>query len=70
MEKTIGLKEFRQNISKVAQKTKKGHSFVVAKQSKPLFKIIPLIEGQWEEIIDFTKIRKGGVNIKDLMARL
>ena len=44
MEKTIGLKEFRQNMSKIAQKTQKGCSFVVAKQSKPLFKIIPLIE--------------------------
>lgn len=70
MEKTIGLKEFRQNIGKVAQKTTRGVSFIVAKRSKPLFKIVPLIDEQWEEIIDFTKIRKGGVNIKDLTARL
>ncbi|NOY35636.1 MAG: type II toxin-antitoxin system prevent-host-death family antitoxin [bacterium] len=70
MEKTIGLKEFRQNISEVALKTKRGQSFIVAKQSKPIFKIVPIIEEQWEEVVDFTKIRKGGVNIKDLLTRL
>lgn len=69
MEKTIGLKELRKNMSAVAQKTQRGQSFIIAKQSKPLFKIIPL-EEEWEEVIDFTKIRKGGVNIKDLLARL
>lgn len=69
MKKTIGLKELRKNMSAVAQKTQRGQSFIIAKQSKPLFKIIPL-EEEWEEVIDFTKIRKGGVNIKDLLARL
>jgi len=70
MEKTVGLKEFRQNISKFAQETKRGRSFVISRQSNPLFKIIPLVEEQWEEVVDFTKIRKGGVNITDLLARL
>ena len=53
-------------INKVA----KGESFIVFKQSKPLFKITPLNEGQWEEIVDFTKIHKGGVDINEVLSRL
>jgi hypothetical protein len=43
----------------------------VLKQSKPLFKISPINDDeQWEEAVDFTKIKKGGVNIDELLARL
>ncbi|MCX6785557.1 MAG: hypothetical protein NTZ18_01740 [Candidatus Komeilibacteria bacterium] len=42
MEKIIGLKELRQNMPSFAQKVQKGQSFIVVKQSKPLFKITPL----------------------------
>lgn len=27
-------------------------------------------EGSWEEVIDFTKIQKGGVDIQDILSRL
>ena len=71
MEKIIGLKDLRQNMAGYAQKIKKGQSFVVVKQSKPLFKIAPVYgEEEWEEVVDFTKIRKGGVRIKDILSRL
>lgn len=71
MEKIIGLKELRQQVAGVAQKAQRGQSFVVLKRSKPLFKIIPFDrDEQWEEVIDFTKIKKGGINIKELLARL
>lgn len=42
MENIVGLKELRQNMANYAIKVKKGQSFIVVKQSKPLFKIIPL----------------------------
>lgn len=48
----------------------KGESFIVFKQSKPLFRISPLQGEQWEEIIDFTKIKKGGININEILSRL
>lgn len=57
-------------MQEYAQKVKQGHSFVVFKRSKPLFRISPLEEGPWEEIIDFTKIKKGGIELKDLLQRL
>jgi len=50
-----------------------GESFVVFKKSKPIFRISPVDqdhEDLWEEVIDFTKIQKSGVNISDLLARL
>lgn len=43
MTNIIGLKELRQNMPHYAQKVQKGQSFIVVKQSKPLFKISPLI---------------------------
>lgn len=71
MNKIIGLKELRENVGLYANLVKSGDSFVVVKRSKPLFKISPVDEEeQWETIIDFTKIKKGGVPIEDILARL
>ena len=70
MSKLIGLKEFRENVESYTKKINEGHSFVVLKKSKPIFKISPINEGDWEEVIDFTKIKKGGVNINELISRL
>lgn len=65
----VALKELRENMEKYALQVKKGKSFVVMKRSKPLFEINPLNE-QWEEVIDFTKFKKGGVHIDELIKRL
>ena len=72
MDNIIGLKELRQNVSGFAKQIQKGRSFIVVKQSKPLFKITPIKEEveQWEEAIDFTKIKKGGVKLDELLTRL
>lgn len=67
----IGLKELRQNFEHYSNKVKEGKTFIVVKKSRPLFKITPISEDEdWEEVIDFTKIKKGGVNIKNLLSRL
>lgn len=71
MEKIIGLKELREHMDRYSSAVQKGDSFVVVRKSKPLFKMTPLEEkGQWEEVIDFTKLRKGGVRLPDLLSRL
>ncbi len=71
MEQIIGLKELRENMEHYAQKVKSGVSFVVVRRSRPLFKIAPVTEDEeWEEVIDFTKIKKGGVSAKELLSRL
>lgn len=74
MEKIIGLKNFRENLGEYAREVKRGRSFIVMKRSIPLFKMVPIDdeedEGLWEEVIDFTKIKKGGVAIEDLLSRL
>ncbi|MFH1255233.1 MAG: hypothetical protein V1667_02070 [bacterium] len=70
MENTVGLKTLRENMIDYAKRIANGESFIVFKQSKPLFRISPLQEEQWEEIIDFTKIKKGGVDIKEILSRL
>ena len=67
----IGLKEFRENVETFAKKVNKGDSFIVVRGSKPLFKIVPLEhehdDGQWETVIDFTKINPRGVPIEQII---
>lgn len=71
MEKIIGLKEFRETVGTVAVKVKQGDSFIVVKRSKPLFRVAPLDrEEEWEEVIDFTKIRKNGVSAELILKYL
>jgi len=70
MENIITLKNLRENMQDYAEKVKQGYSFIVFKKSKPLFKVSPIESGQWEEVIDFTEVVKGGVDIKELLQRL
>ena len=68
----LGLKELRENMQKYASRIEKGESFIIVKKSKPLFKISSLDEDieLWETVIDFTKIRKGGIPAKELLSKL
>ena len=71
MNNLVGLKELRQNMTKYADKVSRGSSFIVLKKSKPLFKISPVdTDEKWEVVSDFTKIKKGGVDIDEVLARL
>lgn len=70
MENIINLKNLRDNMQEYAQEIKRGRSFIVFKKSKPLFRISPVNESPWEEVIDFTKIKKGGVDLKELLKRI
>lgn len=65
----VGLKEFKLNAEKYVEEARKDE-VIVFKRSKPLFRVTPLDEEPWEEVIDFTKIRKGGIDIDELLTRL
>jgi len=73
-ENIVGLKEFRENVDEYAKKINKGKSFIIVKRSRPIFKIVPMHyesdEGTWETVVDFTKIRKGGVPFEKVQAAL
>lgn len=68
----IGLKELRENMEYFIAQVAKGRSFTVVRRSRPAFRIGPIEKdvGKWEEVIDFTKVRKGGVRISELLSRL
>ncbi len=67
----VGLKELRENVDHYIARVKNGHSFLVIRRSQPVFKISPPeTDEMWEEVIDFTKIKKGGIPIADLLSRL
>ena len=67
----IGLRELRENTEKYIKGVKKGQSFLVLRKSEPIFKICSIQnEENWEEVIDFTKIKKGGVDMYSVLKRL
>ena len=70
MENIITLKNLREKMVEYSEKVSQGQSFIVFKKSKPIFKISPVQNDLWEEVIDFTKIIKGGVDIESLLSRL
>lgn len=71
MKSIIALKDLHLNIDKCTTKVKNGESFIVLKQSKPLFKIVPLNDDEkWEEVINFAKIKKCRVSIDELLSYL
>ena len=73
MENIIGLKDLRENLPAYEKKVRSGMSFLVMKKSKPVFRLCPVDsedEELWEEVIDFTKIKKGGVPVDELLKYL
>lgn len=73
MEKTniVGVKELRENLDKYISEVNKGKSFTVIRRAKPVFKLSPPEEeSAWETVADFTKVKKGGVGIQDILSRI
>ena len=72
MTNLIGLKALRENVNDYISQVQKGKSFIVVRRSKPIFKISPPDDEQelWENVIDFTKIKRGGVSLDDILSRL
>ncbi len=68
----VGVRELRENLQSFVNEIRRGKSFIVLRKSKPLFKISPYDEESdlWEEVIDFTKIKKGGVRAEKLHPHL
>lgn len=70
----IGFKDLRENADKYISAVSKGKSFTVVRRSKPIFNITPVDEwgdeGVWETVVDFNKIKKGGVPAEEVLASL
>jgi len=67
----IGVKELRTNFNQYIDQVRKGAIFTVVKRSKAVFKIVPMEEEeQWEEVVNFTTLKKGGVSISNLLSHL
>ena len=70
----IGLKELRNNTDNYIAQVEKGKSFIVMRKSKPVFMLSPVDkwgdEGIWETVIDFSEIKKGGVDARLVLASL
>ncbi len=69
MDSLIALKDFRERLPVYEKHIKAGKSFTIVKRSRPIFTVGP-IDDTWETVIDFTKFKKGGIDIDDLLERL
>ena len=73
MNSIVGVKELRENLSAYTDQSRRGKSFIVVRRSKPIFRMVPIDEdddGNWERVVDFTKIKKGGVTAREILPRL
>lgn len=70
----VGLKELRENMDSYISGVQKGRSFIVVRRSQPIFRLAPVDvwgdEGIWETVVDFNKIKKGGVSIDSVIDSL
>lgn len=62
-------------MDKYARGVRRGDEYIVMKHNKPIFNISQVKdpwgdEGEWESVVDFTKIRRGGVPAEDVLAAL
>lgn len=73
-QKIVGLRELRENIDEYISLVNKGLKITIVRRSKPVFTIVPVDQqdedSDWEQVVDFTKIKRGGVSIKDILKRL
>ena len=67
---TLGIKEFQQQASKISQRVQEGETFVILSRSKPVMKLSPVEDGEWEPLVDFTEFKKGGIKLDELLSRL
>ncbi len=77
MNNIVNVKELRLNMDKYVNAVARGRSFLVMKRSKPVFQISPIKEisladdgSGWKTVIDFTKIKKGGVPVEEVLKAL
>ena len=68
----VGLKELRENTEEYVRAISRGRKFIVVRKSKPLFRLDSWqeIDELWETVVDFTKIKKGGVKLEEVLKRL
>lgn len=63
----VGLKDLREHMETYIRRIGKGESLLVMRRNAPIFRILPVAgnseEAGWETVVDFTRIRKGGVPI-------
>ncbi len=71
-EQSISTKELRENLPKVRAGLRRGQSYTIIYRSKPIANLRPINtdEDRWETAVDFTKLKKGGIEIDDLLSRL
>jgi len=67
---TIGVRELQRNFKKITNKALRGQAFVVVRNAKPVFNIIPALPRQKKYTLkDFKRLRfRGGE--PDLSSRI
>ena len=63
-EKTIGVRELVRSTKAVSRQTRRGVSFIVTRNSKPVFRIEPIDVSRTRTVEDFLALKfKGDANL-------
>ena len=70
----VGLRQLRENVGSYISEVEAGKSFTVVKRSRAIFKITPIHKDadsdRRESISDLTQLKRGGIDIDDLLTRI
>jgi len=61
----LGIKELQLNLKRVADAAQKGASFTIVRDSKPVFRILPIEErsGTFEDLLKQISFKGGDPNL-------
>ena len=68
----VGLKELLENMETYKERVNKGESITDFRRPRLLFRV-SIIEAEeigWGTVVDFTKVKKEGVDAREVLARL
>ena len=71
MNNILGIKELQLNLKRVADAAQKGESFTIVRDSKPVFRIEPIVEakrtGTLEDALKKLSFKGGGKDLSSLI---
>jgi prevent-host-death family protein len=70
MEKSVGIRELKQNPSEVVSRVKAGEQIVITERGRPVAKIVPISLSPLEELIASGKVIEPTIDIREAVRQI
>jgi prevent-host-death family protein len=70
MEKSVGIRELKQNPSEVVSRVKAGEQIVITERGRPVAKIVPISLSPLEELIASGKVSEPTIDIREAVRQI